>query len=162
MPQRPDHQPVSPVGDLLGRAGETIRFAERVLAPVLDLMIRLWLAQSFFVSAIIKVGNWDNALYLAAHEYPVSWLDPVTAAWLGAGIELIGSVLLALGLGARFGALAMLVLTIVAHVEYAALDQHLFWVALLAWTAVHGAGPLSLDHAMKRGLADSALGKPDG
>ncbi len=62
--------------------------SEKTLWPVLDLLIRLWLAQVFFVSGVLKAANWDNALLLAANEYPVSWLDPVAAAWLGVGIEL--------------------------------------------------------------------------
>ena len=35
--------------------------ASAVLWPVLDLVIRLWLAQVFFVSGVLKAANWDNA-----------------------------------------------------------------------------------------------------
>jgi len=135
----------------------TLRFLEKGAGPVVDLGVRLWLAQIFFVSAVLKLSDWDNALYLAAHEYPVSWLDPVAAAWLGAGIEFLGSLALAAGIGTRFAALALGALALVIQFNYQALDAHLFWAALFAWYLVRGAGPLSLDGMIARGLADSAV-----
>jgi NADH dehydrogenase/putative oxidoreductase len=141
----------------LGRAVAVVRTAERTLWPALDLVIRLWLAQVFFVSGLLKAANWDNALNLAANEYPVSWLDPVTAAWLGAGIEIGGAVLLAAGLATRAAAVAMLILSLIIQLNYRAFDAHLFWAVLFGWYAVFGAGPISLDRSLARGLADSAL-----
>jgi len=125
--------------------------------PVLDLVLRLALAQSFFVSGLLKVSNWPNALYLAAHEYPVSWLSPVTAAYTGVTIELLGAALLAVGLMTRYAALAMVILTLVVQFNYKALDSQLYTAALLGWYVLHGAGALSLDGLLRRGLADSAL-----
>jgi putative oxidoreductase len=145
------------VAGWLRSLGWTLRVSEKTLGPVLDLLIRLSIAQAFFVSGVLKVANWDNALLLAASEYPVSWLDPVAAAWIGAGIELIGSVLLAAGLATRAAAFSMLVLSLVIQFNYLALDTHLFWAALLGWYVVMGAGPLSLDAALARGLGGSAI-----
>ena len=140
------------------RAVATIlRRSARAASPVLDLVIRLSIAQVFFVSGLLKVANWDNALLLATTEYPVSWLDPVAAAWLGAGIELIGAVLLAVGLGTRAAAFAMAVLSLVIQFNYLAFDTHLFWAALLGWSVIMGAGRLSLDAALARGLSGSAI-----
>ncbi|HZP86341.1 MAG TPA: FAD-dependent oxidoreductase [Burkholderiales bacterium] len=132
---------------------EAVRLCERTFGPLVDLAVRLWLAQAFFVSGVLKVSNWDNALLLARNEYPVAWLDPVTAAWLGAATELGGAVLLALGLATRLAALPMLVLSLVIQMEYRALDTHLFWAALFLWYVVRGAGPIALDAALARGLA---------
>ncbi|MGH8750763.1 MAG: FAD-dependent oxidoreductase [Burkholderiales bacterium] len=140
-----------------GWTGALLRFAERAAGPLADVFIRLWLAEVFFVSGVLKLAHWDNALFLAAHEYPVTWLDPVTAAYLGAAIELLGPVLLALGLATRFAALAMLVLSLVIQFNYSALDTHLLWAALFGWYVLRGAGAWSLDRALSRGLADSAL-----
>lgn len=136
---------------------DACRILERSAAPLAELLIRLWLAQIFFVSGVLKVADWDHALLLAATEYPVSWMDPVTAAYVGAAIELLAPLLLASGLATRFAAAAMLILSLVIQFNYLAFDAHLFWVALLGWFVVRGAGPLSLDHALRRGLADSAL-----
>jgi len=129
----------------------------RIIGPLLDLYIRLWLAQGFFVSGLLKATNWDNALALARYEYPVSWLDPVTAAWLGGATELIAPVLLALGFATRLAAVPLAVLALVIQFNYLALDTHLLWAALLAGYAVRGAGVLSLDRLLAPGLADSAL-----
>lgn len=135
----------------------TVRFAERILGPVVDWLIRLWLAQIFFVSAVLKLSNWDNALELSRNEYPVSWLDPALAAYAGVTIELLGALLLAAGLATRFAAASLLALSLVIQFNYQVLDTNLFWAALFGWYAVRGAGALSLDHVLSRGLADSAL-----
>ena len=36
-------------------------------------------------------------------------------------------------------------------------DEHLFWAALFGWYVVQGAGPLSLDHILEKGLGLSPL-----
>jgi NADH dehydrogenase FAD-containing subunit/uncharacterized membrane protein YphA (DoxX/SURF4 family) len=131
--------------------------AARVLAPLLDLYTRIWLAQGFFISGLLKLANWDNALNLARYEYPVSWLDPVTAAWTGVSIELLAPVLLVMGLATRAAGFSLLLLTLVIQFNYQALDTHLLWAALSGWYVVRGAGAVSLDRLLAPGLADSAL-----
>jgi len=135
----------------------TLTAVQRVIGPLLDLYIRLWLAQGFFVSGLLKAASWDNALALARYEYPVSWLDPVTAAYLGATTELVAPVLLALGLMTRVAAVPLALLSLVIQFNYQVLDAHLLWTALLLGYVVRGAGALSLDHLLAPGLADSAL-----
>src|SRR6267143_5423107 len=74
-------------------ASNAVRIAEKTVGPLLDLFIRLWLTGIFWASGMVKLQSWTTALYLSAHEYPVSWLDPVTAAWLGETIEMAMSYL---------------------------------------------------------------------
>ncbi|TSD83675.1 DoxX family membrane protein [Mycobacterium sp. KBS0706] len=136
---------------------DAIRIGEIGAAPVLDLLIRLWLAQSFWVSGIVKVSDWNAALYLAAHEYPVSWMNPVLAAWLGVTIELVGPLLLALGLATRFAAIPMLILALVVQYAYLPLESNLHQAVLFGWYAVMGAGPISLDRRIARGIGDTAV-----
>ena len=138
-------------------ASDAVRIAEKTVGPLLDLFIRLWLAGIFWASGMVKLQSWTIALYLSAHEYPVSWLDPVTAAWLGEAIEIICPPLLVLGLATRFAALPMLILSLVIQFSYQALDQHLFWAILFGWFVVKGAGPISLDALIGRGIAATAL-----
>lgn len=79
------------------------------------LLIRLLLAWEFFEAGLTKLGgeNWfvhiqDDFLW------PFS-IIPATVNWhLATWFELIGGVLLAIGLGTRFTAMSLLVLTIVA------------------------------------------------
>jgi putative oxidoreductase len=136
---------------------EITRFAERPIGSLTDLLLRLWFGQMFLVSGLLKVADWDRARLLSANEYPVAWMDSVTAAYLGAGIELIGAVLLMLGLATRAAAVALGVLALVVQLNYRALDAHLFWMAFFGWYALRGAGPLSLDHLLARGLVESPL-----
>ena len=82
----------------------TYRSYRRVYHPVVDLGIRLSVAQAFFRSGLVKAMDWPGALYLAQFEYPVSWMSPVHAATIGTCIELVCPVLLALGLFTRAAA----------------------------------------------------------
>src|SRR5215831_1541067 len=125
--------------------------------PTVDLLIRLWLGQIFFISGILKLTHWDTALNLAATEYPVSWMNPVTAAYTGVSIEVLGGALLALGFMTRYAAIPMLILSLVIQFNYHAYDNQLFWTVLFGWYAVQGSGSFSLDSLLRKGLADSAL-----
>ncbi|MBL8416299.1 MAG: FAD-dependent oxidoreductase [Propionivibrio sp.] len=151
------HRRANVIAAYLKHVDEALRVAEVTLYPFLDLAIRLWLAQAFWVSGVLKLANWDTALTLATHEYPVSWLDPFTVAVLGVSIEVLGSMLLALGLATRLAAIPMLVLSLVIHFEYLALESNLYWAALFGWYVVMGAGPISMDRLLASGLAASAL-----
>lgn len=125
--------------------------------PTLDLTVRVWLAHVYLVSGSVKLLNWQTALELAAHEYPVSFMSPLHAAYLGVTIEMVGGLLLAAGFLTRYAAVPLLCLTLVIQLAYRAFDTQLFWVAILVWYAVMGAGPLSIDALLRRGLRESAL-----
>ena len=42
---------------LISVARDALSFAEHSLGPLLDLFIRLWLAQSFFASGMVKAAS---------------------------------------------------------------------------------------------------------
>ena len=125
--------------------------------PLADMLIRLAIAQYFLRSGLVKIGNWDSALALAKYEYPVSWMEPQTAALVGVSIELGGPVLLAAGLLSRPAAFAMAALLAVSQAVYLPTTTNLFLIALLGWYVWNGAGALSLDRAVAAGFARSAL-----
>ncbi len=120
-------------------------------APLLDVGLRLFLANVFFKSGLTKIQTWESTLYLFREEYHVPLLPPDLAAWLAAGAELALPVLLVFGLFGRFAAAGLFVLNAVAAYSYydqlseAGLDQHLYWGILLAVLLVHGLGKWSLD-----------------
>lgn len=123
--------------------------------PALDLAIRLYLANVFWKSGLVKLSSWSSTVALFTYEYHVPWLPPGVAAVLATITELSGAVLLALGLGARAGAAALFVLDVVAWIAYpdlgdAALKDNFYWGALLLVIVFHGAGRLSLDHLIRR------------
>src|SRR5688572_16950847 len=123
-------------------------------AHVLDLAIRLYVANVFFRSGLLKIGNWDGTLYLFENEYRVPFLPAEAAAWLGTFAELFFPPLLALGLATRFAALSLSAFNVMAVISFwhvlstnqAALMSHFYWGLLLAVTLCHGPGKLSLDH----------------
>jgi len=122
-----------------------------MLAPVLDLGIRLYLASVFFQSGLSKIASWDSTLALFDGEYAVPLLPPEVAAFLGTGVELFFPVLLVFGLGSRFAALVLFVFNIIAVISYpdlgaVGLKDHQTWGVLLLVSLLHGPGLLSLDH----------------
>ena len=125
------------------------------LAPLADLVLRLWVAAVFFKSGLVKIQSWDTTLLLFENEYQVPLLSAEAAAYLGTGAELVLPVLLALGLGARLAAAALFVFNIVAVVSYpelegAGLEQHYVWGIMLLVTMARGPGALSLDRLLSR------------
>jgi len=130
------------------------RFVDQ-LQPLFALVIRLYVAKVFFASGLVKLSNWNSTLALFENEYHVPLLPPHLAAYMGAGAELLLPVLLALGLGTRFSAIALFVFNIVAVISYpdlsdAGIKDHMLWGALLLVTLVYGPGKLALDRWFER------------
>ena len=137
-----------------------------VLADLLDLGIRLYVAKVFFLSGLTKIRDWDSTVFLFEDEYDVPILPPELAAALGTFGELVFPVLLALGLGARLGALGLSFVNLMAVVSYwsflkdaePALAQHIYWGVLLLVTLLHGPGRISIDFLLcKRWCGRSEL-----
>jgi putative oxidoreductase len=128
---------------------------------LVDLAIRLEVAQAFFRSGLVKIGNWDGTVYLFHNEYRVPLLPPDLAAYLGTFGELFFPPLLALGLAGRFAALSLSIVNIIAVISFwhvlkdneAALNSHLYWGLLLLVTLSHGPGKLSIDYLIHKKLA---------
>ncbi|MFZ1415832.1 MAG: FAD-dependent oxidoreductase [Defluviicoccus sp.] len=136
---------------------DVVEACAHTLGPVLDLVIRLWLAQIFFVSGVVKTATWASTVMLYTTEHPVPGLEPATAAVLGTGIELICAPLLAVGLCTRCAVLPLLATTLFLQLTYTALTDHLLWMVLLGLLAIRGAGALSLDHLIAPHLSGSAI-----
>ncbi len=120
------------------------------LQPLAALAARLYVGQVFFLSGLTKIRDWDTTVALFTDEYKVPLLPPALAALMGTAGELVLPVLLVLGLGGRFAALGLFVVNAVAVISLAeiapaALQQHIFWGALLAGLAIYGSGAWSLD-----------------
>ena len=141
----------------IGLVGAVYRIMEQSVGPLADLLIRLWLAKVFFVSGVLKIFDLSNAPYLSHVAYPVPWVEPLSPTYLGAAIQMLIPVSLALGLATRWAALYMLILVLVVQFNYLALDINLYSAVLFGWFVICGAGPLSLDHLLARGLGDTAL-----
>ncbi len=134
--------------------GPIVRFLD-LIAPLVDLMIRIWIARFFFVAALQKLDNWPQTLLAFKHLYSVQFLSPAVAAGIGSGAEIILSVLLVLGLGGRISILIFFLYNAFAALSFphlwtpegaGGLAMHVSWGLLLALLMVHGPGKLSLDY----------------
>lgn len=121
------------------------------LSPLLNLGIRLWVANVFWKSGLTKIQSWETTVMLFTHEYQVPLLSPETAAAAAIVVELLFPVLLALGLAGRVSALVLFGFNIVAIISYpelseAGLKEHYYWGVLLLVPLLYGPGKLSLDY----------------
>ncbi len=142
------HQPVWLERGL--NAWELLTRALDSLRPLAALLARLYIAQVFFLSGLTKLRDWEITVALFTDEYKVPLLPPAMAAFMGTAGELVLPVLLVLGLGGRLSALGLFVVNVVAVISLseiapAALQQHVFWGALLAALSIYGLGPWVLD-----------------
>ncbi|HLD16230.1 MAG TPA: DoxX family protein [Coxiellaceae bacterium] len=125
------------------------------LAPVGDLVVRIWLAKIFFESGLTKIQSWESTVLLFTNLYHVPLLPPAMAAFLGTACEIILPVLLLIGLGGRIMILIFFIYNIVAMISYnflwtpagaAGLEEHINWALLLMVLMLHGPGKLSIDY----------------
>jgi len=138
------------------------RFAEKFASPVLDLIIRIYMAGIFFRSGWGKFKNflnddWGATVFLFQEVHPLPGIPASIAAVMGTAAELVLPVLLAVGLFARFGAAGLLVMTcaiqFLVPADYGIANPvHYLWMLLLAVPLVKGPGPLSLDYVILKWL----------
>jgi len=131
------------------------------LQPLLLLGFRLYVAKVFWMSGLTKIRDWSITLALFTNEYHVPLLPPTVAAFMGTATELSMPVLLALGLGTRFGAFVLFFFNIIAVVSYPALTDlqvkdHILWGTMILVVLCFGPGKISLDHLLERRLARDA------
>lgn len=121
------------------------------------LLIRFLLAYCFYVPATSK---WQDigatASWFASQGIPV----PTLSAYLAAGIEASGVILLVLGFGTRLIALLLMAVMSVAiatvHVAngFKADDNgyeiNLYYLVMLSVLVVYGAGKTSVDHFFRK------------
>ena len=129
------------------------------LAPAVQLALRLWIADVFFLSGLTKIRDWDSTLLLFEFEYKVPLLPTSMAAFLGTFCELTMPVLLVLGLFTRLAAVPLLFMAMVIQFVLGASNpafdsvEHIYWMLLLLVLIARGGGLLSLDHLLNRYLA---------
>ena len=127
------------------------------VAPLVDLAVRIYVANVFWKSGLVKIASWQSTLFLFENEYRVPLLSPELAAYLATGVELGGAALLAVGLGGRAAAVALSVLNVVAVISYpelsdAGIRNHTYWGLFLLLFVVHGPGALSVDYLIRKRL----------
>jgi putative oxidoreductase len=137
------------------------RGVERLAQPWLaQLLLRIALAVPFWKSGILKWQGFlqlnDTAITLFTDEFrlhlpggPYPFPAPAVFAFLSGCGEVIFPVFLVLGLGTRFAAVGLLLMTCI--IELTVPDGwpvHLTWAAMALAIAAWGPGRISLDHVL--------------
>lgn len=140
---------------MIGLIERAIAVLEQIPYSLVALAARIFPAAVFWQSGQTKLEGWhlsDNAIYLFREEYKLPLIDPVIAAHLAAFAEHFFPILLVLGLGTRFAALALLGMTLVIEIFVypGAWPTHGTWAACFLILITRGAGAWSLDHVIKR------------
>ena len=137
--------------------------AARLLPPSLLLLVqRLGVASIFFLSGRTKVSGLltitDSTYELFRGDYRLPLVPPELAAHAATYSEHLFPVLLVLGLGTRFAALALLGMTSVIEIFVYpdAWSTHLSWAGLLLPIVAMGGGRWSLDALLGRRLGATA------
>jgi putative oxidoreductase len=92
----------------------------------------------------------ESAVDLFRDEYALPLIPPELAAYLAASAEHLFPILLLLGLGTRYSALALLGMTLVIQtfVYPGAYPTHGVWAAVLLYLIARGPGAFSIDHLL--------------
>ncbi len=150
----------SPVLLSPGALADRARQLVQAIAPpsAAQLALRVALAVPFWRSGILKWDGFlklsDTAVTLFSDEFmlhlpggPYHFPVPAVMAFMSGCGEILFPVLLVLGLGTRFAALGLLLMT--AIVELTVPDGwplHITWAAMALAIMAHGGGRVSLDH----------------
>ena len=138
----------------LGFIATARSWLERIPYSFIALVARAAAFVVFWRSGWVKLDDWAGTLSLFESEYKVPLIPPHLAAYLAAGMELGGSVLILAGLGTRVVALGFLgmIATIQIFVYPEAWPTHIQWVAFLLLLLARGPGVISLDALLCRWL----------
>lgn len=152
-----------------------LALCERIPHSLIALLGRFSIAAVFWKSGQTKIEGFaldlfggefqlgwprlaESTVPLFQDEYALPLVPPEIAAYAAATAEHVFPVLLLLGLGARFSALALLVmtLTIQVFVYPSAYPTHGVWATVLLYLLARGPGKYSVDHWL--GLRSSSAG----
>jgi putative oxidoreductase len=124
-----------------------------------DLIVRLWVARIFWLSAMSKITAWTTTIVIFKYSYSVPFMSATMAAYLGTACEFILPVLLVLGLGGRLAIFVFFVYNLICVVSFhflwtppgaSGLADHTNWGLLLMLLMLHGPGKYSLDYFIHR------------
>ncbi|MEM8573091.1 MAG: DoxX family protein [Pseudomonadota bacterium] len=132
------------------------QLAERIPYSLIALVARLSVATVFWRSCLTKLDEnlqvKSTTFFLFKEEYKVPIIPPDVAAYLATYQELVGSILLVIGLATRLTALSFIgmVAVIQIFVYPSGWPEHALWFALLLLLVARGPGAISVDHLLWR------------
>ena len=162
-------RPNSATNFLCNKGKGLIHAFDRIPASLIALLGRFSIAAVFWKSGQTKIDGFAidiidgtftlgrpslsySAIALFSQEYRVPLIAPDIAAYIAAFSEHFFPLLLLIGLGTRFAALALLGMTAVIQIFVYpdAYPIHGTWATILLYLVATGPGRLSLDHWIAR------------
>ena len=161
--------PVGSISSPVRLVTSVIGLFSRIPNTLIALVARLSIASVFWASGQTKVQGFvvniftgevelgwprlsDSVVALFQDEYRLPFIAPEIAAPMAATAEHLFPLLLLIGLGTRFSALALLGMTMVIQIFVYpdAYPTHGTWAALMLYLIARGPGALSIDHWLAR------------
>ncbi len=137
-------------------------FCSSILAPIANLWARIYMGLIFWNSGVAKLADMEETVENFDPEedgdFIISFLPesipPEIPAYMATIGELVLPAMLFVGLFTRFGALGLLIMTIVIQffVDGFSFDFHYLWMIIFAMLVAYGGDKLSLDYLLGRKL----------
>ncbi len=147
---------MSPVKQIRDLVALGVFLTEKIPAFIYELAMRISIALVFWQSARTKVEGLitvkDSTFFLFQYEYALPLIPFEWAAYMATYAEHILPFFLLIGLGTRFAALGLLVMTLVIQIFVypGAWPLHLLWAAILTYLVANGGGVLTLDRWVEK------------
>ena len=112
-------------------------------------LLNLDLLRGFDFSVVLPMSVRPETFTAFLSQYPALPLPPALAAYVVSYAEFVLPIMLVLGLGTRFAALGLLIMTAMIQVyvmPQALWSVHIYWAAMLTVLLSLGAGQISIDH----------------
>jgi len=138
-----------------------IGLAEKSPALIYELAMRVAIALVFWQSARTKVEGIltlkQSTFFLFQYEYALPVIPHDVAAYMATYAEHFFPFLILFGFATRFGAAALLMMTLVIQVFVypGAWPLHLMWASILIYLVARGPGVLSVDHLIRKRLGSA-------
>lgn len=124
-----------------------------VMQDFILLAVRIYMANIFLTSGLLKLDSWSTTLLLFEYEFKLPFIPFAVAAVLAAGTEIIFGGLLMAGLLSSLSAFVFLMMTLVIEIfVLPGTAVHPFWMLALGTIIVFGGGRFSLDYPIKKHL----------
>jgi putative oxidoreductase len=146
---------------LCAATGKAMALIRAIAQPsFVQLVLRVALAVPFWRSGILKWSGFlqlnDTAVLLFSDEFklhlpggPYSFPAPELVAFMSGSVEILAPIFLVLGLGTRFAALTLLVMTCIVELTVpGGWPVHITWAAMALGIMAWGPGRLSFDQVI--------------
>ncbi len=128
--------------------------AQTLIAPVANLIARIYVGLIFFQSGLSKVEDWQTTLNKFQTEWALPVLSPGMSAWLATAAEMGLSIMLMIGFFTRFSASGLLIMVLI--IEFVVFNgasadrQYYYWMLIFAFFVGYGGDKLSTDAFLSR------------